>query len=137
MYHKDGDFSHKIDYGIFFQEISNLKGHQNRTTGSTVMAILLNGQILYIGGLAWGRVCACSLRMQPAQQACFWNPGTYIQLFYHTTWCYFIILRNNENLNYIYMRVVFVFSVKICFGHDWQCSLEQLTDPVYTTHSLH
>ena len=33
------------------------------------MAILVKGVILPIGGVASGRVCACSL--QPAQQACF------------------------------------------------------------------
>ena len=40
---EDGAFSHKIDYGIYFKEILNLKGHHNCTTGSGVTAILLNG----------------------------------------------------------------------------------------------
>ena len=41
----DGAFSHKIDYIAIFWEILNLKGHQNRTTGSKVTATLLNGLI--------------------------------------------------------------------------------------------
>ena len=46
----DGAFSHKIDYVAIFWEIINLKGHQSRTTGSRVTAILLNWLILPIGG---------------------------------------------------------------------------------------
>ena len=38
----DGAFSHKRDYVTIFLEIQNLEGHQNSTTGSKVMAILLN-----------------------------------------------------------------------------------------------
>ena len=45
-----GAFSHKINYVIIFKEILNLEGHPNRITGSTVMASLLNGCILPIGG---------------------------------------------------------------------------------------
>ena len=56
---KDGAFSHKIDYVIFF--FGDLEGHSNCTTGSKVIAILLNGWILPIGGASSGRVCACSL----------------------------------------------------------------------------
>ena len=40
----------------------NLKEHQNRLTGSKVIAILLKGWILLIGAVALGRVCACTLR---------------------------------------------------------------------------
>ena len=40
---EDGASSHKIDYVSKFEEILNLEGHQNRITGSKVMAILLNG----------------------------------------------------------------------------------------------
>ena len=43
---EDGAFSHKIDYVA----IINLKGHQNRITGSRVTVILLNGWILPING---------------------------------------------------------------------------------------
>ena len=43
---EDGTFSHKIDNF----SILNLEGHQNCITGSRVMAILLNGWILPIGG---------------------------------------------------------------------------------------
>ena len=40
----------------------NLKGHQNRITGSKVTVILAKGYILPIGEVASGRVCAGSLR---------------------------------------------------------------------------
>ena len=39
----DGAFSHQRDYVKNILEIINLEGHQNRITGSKVMAILLNG----------------------------------------------------------------------------------------------
>ena len=40
----------------------NPKGHQNPTSGLKVKAILLKVWILPNGGVASGRVCACSLR---------------------------------------------------------------------------
>ena len=40
----------------------NSKGHQNPFSGSKVTAILLKGWVWPIGGVASGRVCACSLR---------------------------------------------------------------------------
>ena len=43
------------------KNLLNPKGHQNRISGSKVTAILLKGWILPIGGVALGRVCACSL----------------------------------------------------------------------------
>ena len=45
-----------------FSEILNLPGHLNCSTGTQVMAILLNGWILTTGGVASGRVCpaACA-----------------------------------------------------------------------------
>ena len=46
----------------FVQNIRNLEGHLNRFVGSKVTAILVNGGILPSGGVALGRVCACSLR---------------------------------------------------------------------------
>ena len=46
---KDGAFSHKI-------------GHLNRFIVLKVTAILMNREILPSGGVASGRVCACSLR---------------------------------------------------------------------------
>ena len=49
----DGAFSHKTDYP---------EEHPNRSTGSKVTVILLNGWILLIGGVSSGRVCARSLR---------------------------------------------------------------------------
>ena len=54
---EDGAFSHKINYVTIFQ-ILNLEGHSNHITGSKVMAILLNGWILPVGGVASGSVCA-------------------------------------------------------------------------------
>ena len=45
----------------------NPEGHQNRISGSKVMAILLKGWILPIGGASTGE----GLRLQPTQQPCF------------------------------------------------------------------
>ena len=45
---EDGAFSHKIDNFTIFEEIINIEGHPNCTTGSRVTAILLNGGILPI-----------------------------------------------------------------------------------------
>ena len=42
-------------------KIKNLSGHQNCIIYSKVTAILLNGWVLPIGGVALGRACACSL----------------------------------------------------------------------------
>ena len=63
---EDGAFSHEIDYVTVFKEILNLEGHPNCITGSKVMAILLNGWILPIGGA----LAVKGLRLQPAPQAC-------------------------------------------------------------------
>ena len=63
---EDGAFSHKIEICYIFLENINLEKHQNCITGSKVTAILLNGGILTISGVALGMVCA-----QPAKQACF------------------------------------------------------------------
>ena len=52
-------------------EILNLEGHPNCITGLKVTAILLNGWILSIGGAT----AVKGLRLQPAQQACFY-PST-------------------------------------------------------------
>ena len=59
---KDGAFTHEIDYVSIFLEILNLEGHLNRVIGSKVTASLVNGGILLSGGVASGRVFACSLR---------------------------------------------------------------------------
>ena len=56
---KDCASSHKIE---IFSENLNLEGHPNRFIGSKATAILLNGGILPIGGVASGRVCACRVR---------------------------------------------------------------------------
>ena len=37
----NGAYSHKIDYITICKKILNLEGHQNHSTGSRVMAILL------------------------------------------------------------------------------------------------
>ena len=55
---EDGAFSHFLGGG----EILNREGYLNRITGSKVMVIFLNGWILPVGGVAFGRVCSCSLR---------------------------------------------------------------------------
>ena len=47
---KNGASSHKTNYIDIFSEILNPEGHQNRSIGSKVTAILLNGLILPIGG---------------------------------------------------------------------------------------
>ena len=46
---RNGAFSHKIDFITTFLENLNLKVQQNRTTGSRVTAILLNGWNFPIG----------------------------------------------------------------------------------------
>ena len=43
------------------ENIPNPKGHQNHVSGSKVTAILMKGWILSVGGVASGRVGACSL----------------------------------------------------------------------------
>ena len=58
---EDGTFSHKIDNVTILGDF-NLEGDPNCNTGSKVRAIFQNGWILPIGGVALGRVCACSLR---------------------------------------------------------------------------
>ena len=57
---EDGAFSNKNV--IIFQENINPEGHLNRSIGSKAMAILVNRGVLPSGGVALGRVCACSLR---------------------------------------------------------------------------
>ena len=50
-----------MDYVIAIKNFLNTEGHQNRASGLKVTAILLKGWISPIGGVALGRVCACSL----------------------------------------------------------------------------
>ena len=47
---RDSSSSYIIDYIIVIKNFLNPKGHQNRTNGSKVTAILLKGWILPIGG---------------------------------------------------------------------------------------
>ena len=58
---RDRSSIYKIDYVIVIKNFLNPKGHQHPISGLKVMAILLKGWILPIGGVASGRVCACSL----------------------------------------------------------------------------
>ena len=58
----DSSSSYTIDYVIVIKTFLNPEGHQNPISGSKVTVILLKGWILPIGGVASGRVCACSLR---------------------------------------------------------------------------
>ena len=69
---KDSLSSYKIDYVIVIKNFLNPEGHQNRITGSKVTGILLKGWILpiSIGGVASGRVRACSLRRRLVSNAC-------------------------------------------------------------------
>ena len=67
---KDGAFRHTIDYVSIFEETLNLEGHLNRFIGSKVTAILVNRGILPNGGVAEGRVCACSLRSRLVFTVC-------------------------------------------------------------------
>ena len=46
---ENGALSHKIDYITIFEDILNLEGNLNCTTGSRVAAILLNAWIFPIG----------------------------------------------------------------------------------------
>ena len=55
---RDSSSSYKIDYVI----VINREGHQNPISFLKVTVILLKGCILPIGGVAPGRVCACSMR---------------------------------------------------------------------------
>ena len=64
---RDSTSSYKIDYVIVIKNFLNPEGHQNPISGSKVTAILLKGWILPIGGASAGE----GLRLQPAQQACF------------------------------------------------------------------
>ena len=65
---KSGKFSQRYTFqfknGVCHSDTDfiNPKGHKNCITGSKVTAILMKGWILPFGGVASGRVCACSLR---------------------------------------------------------------------------
>ena len=59
---KVSSLSYKIDYVIVMKSFLKSEGHQNRISASRVTVILLKGLFVHIGGVASGRVCACSLR---------------------------------------------------------------------------
>ena len=61
----DGAFNHIIHWVDLFLKILNYKKNQNCIIGSKVTAILLNGWVLPIGGVASGKVWVCSLRRRP------------------------------------------------------------------------
>ena len=63
---RDSTSSYKIDYIIVKKNFVNHKVHQNPSSGLKVTTILLKGWILPIGGVALGRVCACSLHSRHA-----------------------------------------------------------------------
>ena len=47
---RDSPSSYKIDYVIVIKNFLNPEGHQNHINGSKVIAIILKGRILPIGG---------------------------------------------------------------------------------------
>ena len=51
----------KIDYVIVITNFLDPEGHQYPISVSKMTVILLKGWIFHIGGVALGRVCACSL----------------------------------------------------------------------------
>ena len=57
---RNGAFSQNIDYVAQVQGILNIKAYQNCIIGWKVTAVLLKGWILPVGGVAFGRVFACS-----------------------------------------------------------------------------
>ena len=59
---RDSTSSYKIDYVIMIKNFLNPEGHQSPFSGAKVTAILLKGWVWLIGGVASGRVCACSLQ---------------------------------------------------------------------------
>ena len=71
----DGAFSQKNYWFKKFSEILNLTGHQNSIIGSKVTAILLNRWVLPVGGVALGKVCACSLRSRLVSLVVFKRSG--------------------------------------------------------------
>ena len=72
---------YKIRYVIGIKNFLNPKEHQNCIRGSKVTAILLKGWILPIGGVALGRVCACSLRSRLVQRNIehFWQHVLFLE----------------------------------------------------------
>ena len=69
---RDSAYSYKIDYFIVIKNSLNPEGHQNCITSSKVTAILVKGYILPLGGVASGRVCACSMRSRlVVSMSCF------------------------------------------------------------------
>ena len=62
---RNRSFSYKIDYVIGIHQCSGSKG----------TAILMKGLILPVGGVASGRVCACSLRSQTGIKTFFCELG--------------------------------------------------------------
>ena len=62
---RDSSFSYKIDYVQQVKIFLSPEGHQNLITGSTVIAVLLDGMDFTYWWICIGK----GLRLQPAQQA--------------------------------------------------------------------
>ena len=58
---RDSTLSYKIEYVKLILTFLNPEGYHNRSNGSKVIAVFLNGGTLPIGGVALGRFCVCSL----------------------------------------------------------------------------
>ena len=68
----------------------NPEGHQNLISGSKVTAILLKGWILPICGVAWGRVCVCSLCSRLVSMAVHIKAASTVSYKKHNiVYCYF------------------------------------------------
>ena len=59
---RDSSSNYIIDYVIVIKNLFNPEGHANPISGLKVTTILLKAWIWPTGGVASGRVCACSLR---------------------------------------------------------------------------
>ena len=72
------------------------KGHTNCITGSKFTAILLNGGIFPIGGVASGTVCA-----QPGKQACLYTLSSCMSVFM----CWLSVVHLGEILYAIFLSL--------------------------------
>ena len=72
--------SYKIDHVIVIKNMLNPEGHQNPISGAKVTVFLLKEWILPIGGVASGRVCACSLRSRLVYLGPGYNPSCILAL---------------------------------------------------------
>ena len=104
---RDRSLSYRIDYFIVIKNFLNPQGHQNTVSGTKVMAFLLKGWVLPIGGASAGE----DLRLQHAQQAFFIiQPHCFVYLW-HLTY-HFRILKRCGMETFIYYRKDFEFQCK-------------------------